>query len=67
VNPDTKPVLAAAEEVVTRLLDVCRKNVPLDRQSPRTVVQVNRTSRCLLNALSRLNHEMSTASGRSAA
>jgi hypothetical protein len=67
MNPECDHILTAAEKAVARLLDMCRKNAPLYRQNPRAVAQVNRTSRWLLNALSRLKHELNTASGRPAA
>jgi hypothetical protein len=49
--------MAGTKHALTRLLRECRKNGPLYQQHPQTAAKVNRTARCLLHALARLQRE----------
>ena len=60
MNARTQKVLRSAEEAVGRLVEECRKGGPLYAEDPRAVAQVSRTSKWLLNALSRLHKEQGT-------
>ncbi len=58
MNPETLEIMRAAQTAVHRLVAACQKNGPLYPRSPKSVAQVNRTSKWLLNAISRLRHEL---------
>lgn len=58
MNPETQKTLRAAEDAVSRLVECCCKTGPLYQSSPKTVAQVNRTAKWLLNALAALRREL---------
>jgi hypothetical protein len=60
MNEDHHNAVRAAEEAVARLLQACRKGGPLYVEDPPVVAQVNRTSRWLLSALTRLKRALGT-------
>lgn len=55
MNRQAYQVVAVTEKNVKRLVDVCRKNGPLYQEKPQIVAHVSRTSKWLLNALSKLH------------
>ena len=59
----TQSALRAAEKAAARLVEECRKGGPLYAEDPRAVAQVSRTSKWLLNALSRLHKDQGTPPG----
>jgi hypothetical protein len=58
MEQETLKKFDAAEESVTQLVEECRKAAPLYRRSPRTVAQVSRTGKWLLNAIAALRREL---------
>jgi hypothetical protein len=57
VNQENDNPIEGAKQAVTRLIEVCGKGGPLYQQHPKTVAQVNRTAKWLLNAIGRLQHD----------
>ena len=58
MNRQTAKVFSDTEKNVHRLVDECRKHGPLYEQNPKIVAHVSRTSKWLLNAISKLNTEL---------
>jgi hypothetical protein len=55
------PTVNTAEEAVQELVVECRKGGPLYKHAPQAVAQVSRTSKWLLNAITRLRRTLETA------
>jgi hypothetical protein len=51
LDHQTQETLRAVEQIVTRLIEHCRKHGPLYPRNPRAVAHVSRTSKWLLNAI----------------
>ena len=60
MNAQTRKLLRAAEQAVTRVVEACPKGGPLYALSPRAVAQVSRTGKWLLNAISALRSALAT-------
>jgi hypothetical protein len=58
MNRRTRTVVHSATQAVRRLVEVCHKGGPLYSQSPKAVAQVSRTAKWLLNAIARLEQEL---------
>jgi hypothetical protein len=58
MSPKTTKVIAVTQKNVHRLVDECRKHGPLYEQNPKIVAHVSRTSKWLLNAITKLNTEL---------
>jgi hypothetical protein len=62
MNPETQKMLRAAEDAVSQLVEHCSKAGPLYHNSPKTVAQVSRTGKWLINAVAALRGELERAS-----
>jgi hypothetical protein len=64
MKPSTLRTLQAAEKAIRGLAAVCHKDGPLYRKCPRSVAQVNRTAKWLLNAINRIHQELHTTTAQ---
>jgi hypothetical protein len=55
MNGKIRQAIASTEKCVKRLIEKCRKDGPLYEQNPQIVAHVSRTSKWLLNAISKLS------------
>ena len=58
MNGKTSKIVSRTEEDVTKLVQECRKHGPLYEQNPKIVAHVSRTSKWLLNAITKLKTEL---------
>ena len=61
MNARTRALIRSAERKVGRLVEECRKGVPLYAEAPKATAQVSRTAKWLLNALAGLTQAASAA------
>jgi hypothetical protein len=61
VDPATQNALGTAEDAVRDLVELCRKQGRLYGRHPRTVAQVSRTAKWLLNAIATLRGDLDNA------
>src|ERR1700677_3448992 len=58
MNGKTSKIVSRTEQEVHRLVEECRKHGPLYEQNPKVVAHVSRTSKWLLNAITKLKSEI---------
>jgi hypothetical protein len=57
MNTEAPEVIRTAQEAVNGLITACQKHLPLYREHPQAVAQVNRTAKWLLSAIAALNRQ----------
>jgi hypothetical protein len=57
VNTETTDAIRQAQKAIEGLVAACQKHLPLYRQHPQAVAQVNRTAKWLLSAIAALNRQ----------
>jgi len=62
MNGKTSKIVSRTEQEVHRLVEECRKHGPLYEQNPKVVAHVSRTSKWLLNAITKLKSEIKETS-----
>jgi hypothetical protein len=58
MDPQLEELLRAAEKAVAPLIEACQKSSPLYQRGPKTVAQVSRTGKWLLNAVGALRQTL---------
>jgi len=60
MDPQLENTLCAAEEAVSRVVEACSKPGPVYARGPRTVAQVSRAGKWLLNAIAALRQALAS-------